>query len=338
MRCLNLAATLYEHEFDIFFLTKKYSQNLISKIPNNYHVIELEGTILESEFIDNDYSTWNMEREEDEFKRVSDIVSKNNISHLVLDHYGINKVFDELVMSQLDLTYLVVDDLCFAHKCHLLINQNFGFTADQYKDSEVDKLLLGPTFSMISRVYKDLPKRDRINEINNILVFFGVSDKTNENMKLVDAIVDLDFNEEKHRFQFIIPESHQDRERIKNKLKDFPNIKIDPLLENFPEVLSTSDLMIGGSGSINWERFCLGIPGVVVTISDNQNQLTQMLHLEDLIYLVGEGNKTSKENWKSFLKETLPNIELFQKISANSLRIDCGDGTEKIVEAFLEVR
>jgi len=38
-----------------------------------------------------------------------------------------------------------------------------------------------------------------------------------------------------------------------------------------------ADMAIGGAGSMSWERCCLGLPSVVVSLADNQRPIAEAL-------------------------------------------------------------
>ena len=41
-------------------------------------------------------------------------------------------------------------------------------------------------------------------------------------------------------------------------------------VSNMAELMANSDLAIGAAGSTIWERFCLGLPSILIVIAENQ--------------------------------------------------------------------
>src|SRR5690606_35548031 len=51
-----------------------------------------------------------------------------------------------------------------------------------------------------------------------------------------------------------------------------------------------ADLAIGASGTTNWERLCLGLPAIVVTVADNQRPIAEALASQRLIEWLGDAS------------------------------------------------
>jgi hypothetical protein len=52
--------------------------------------------------------------------------------------------------------------------------------------------------------------------------------------------------------------------------------------------MAEADLMVGGGGATTWERMCLGLPAIVISIADNQIQVNKSLAAAGFIVYAGE--------------------------------------------------
>ena len=75
-----------------------------------------------------------------------------------------------------------------------------------------------------------------------------------------------------------------DREAV---LKLNANIEIHDASGEFARIMSIADLAIGAGGTTSWERMCLGIPSIVVSIAENQNSACQKLGRDGLVNYLG---------------------------------------------------
>jgi UDP-2,4-diacetamido-2,4,6-trideoxy-beta-L-altropyranose hydrolase len=48
-------------------------------------------------------------------------------------------------------------------------------------------------------------------------------------------------------------------------------------VNNMADLMAESDIAIGGAGSTSWERCCLGLPSITITLADNQFFISDVL-------------------------------------------------------------
>ena len=66
-----------------------------------------------------------------------------------------------------------------------------------------------------------------------------------------------------------------------------------------------SDLAIGACGSTTWERCCLGLPSLVITIANNQIPIAEELHNRKIIQWLGNQNRITSEIIKEAFEVTI---------------------------------
>src|SRR5204863_9022034 len=59
-------------------------------------------------------------------------------------------------------------------------------------------------------------------------------------------------------------------------------------LPSLAALMVKADLAIGSAGATSWERLCLGLPALVVTLADNQRPIAQELHQRGLVRWLGD--------------------------------------------------
>jgi UDP-2,4-diacetamido-2,4,6-trideoxy-beta-L-altropyranose hydrolase len=336
LRCLNLARQLLRNEIEVVFACKNHEGNINNIIDKKIDLIEIPSYISIEKFIDSNYSTWNDESDEEEFFRLKKLIKSQNITHVIVDHYGIGTKFDNLIMKLQDIKYIVIDDIQRIHNCHYLLNQNFGITSNHYKESSVNHFFLGPTFSLLDEKFNLLRKSNKkrkLSQVRNILVFFGSNDPTQEIKKVLSAIKETQTNKQ---FKIIIKQDNDNFKEIKEKSELLKNVELHPFSENFANIMQSCEVAFGASGSTNWERCCLGIPTYLVTVAENQKNIAQNLLEHNLINYVGHGSNTTYLNWKSVIDNIDSNITQLNNISSNCYHLTEGKGTILVTKAITE--
>ena len=105
-----------------------------------------------------------------------------------------------------------------------------------------------------------------------------------------------------------------------NIFSDIPSLC--PLVKN-------ADLCIGAGGSSTWERMCLGLPSIVITVAKNQVPISKKLNDEGLIFLIGSHKNISSEHIKNQILKISSKIDI-HTISKKCMNICHGDGVERV--------
>ena len=75
-------------------------------------------------------------------------------------------------------------------------------------------------------------------------------------------------------------------------------------------------LQSGAGGTTTWERCCLGLPTIVVSIAENQNQLVKALEQTGHVQILGKGSSvTTRQIRTALLAELAKPREAISKIT-----------------------
>ena len=337
LRSLNLAREFARQGAEVCFLTKNYPNHFNSFIDKKFDVILLDQALSEDSFDDEDYSTWNDESDEQEFNRINSLIKDKGFTHLIVDHYGISSLFDQMISEHSDVTYISIDDLERTHTCDILINQNYGIEKDFYHNSVCKKLLLGPKYSLIDVSFaearlKVLPRT----VISKILIFFGGSDKSCETNKVFQAIKNNP--NLKYTYTFIIPKHHIDYNRLVLESKSIDSINIVTPVKEFASFMSNFDLMFCASGATNWERCCLGIPAFSVVTADNQVVIAENLTRGGYSINLGSGFITSSTDWEEVILSLSEKESELIKMSSKCFNLADGTGCKNILTELFSLQ
>ena len=86
-----------------------------------------------------------------------------------------------------------------------------------------------------------------------------------------------------------------------------PNTTLHDPLPSLAGLIARADLAIGAGGATTWERACLKLPSLVVTIAENQTPFTESLAAEGHLELLGDSATVSVESIHSALLARVTN-------------------------------
>jgi len=296
MRCITLAENLKKCGAEITFICSNLPGNSISYIKSrgmNIKVLEVDVNNL--------------------FVNTKNIIKslEFTIDLLIIDHYEIDFKMEKYLKPCVK-KIMVIDDLANRmHDCDILLDQNlYSNYRERYNNLVPPHCLklLGPDYILFRDEFilaaRNI-KRSHTYKLENILVFFGGSDPTNETEKALLALEPL---ARKYHFntQVVVGESNPNKNKIKSLCMSIPRVKFYCQVNNMAELMAQADISIGAGGATTWERILLRLPTMVIITADNQEATAAYLSSFNLIKLLG----TSKEVNILQLYYTLENLIL----------------------------
>lgn len=336
VRCLTLAKALKKKGAYCKFICKSHQNNLIKKIKKeNFDVATIPN------FTKNNstpikkkkgYSNWLESTWKEDVNQTIDILNKKKkIDWLIIDHYGIDKRWEKRIRPYTK-KIMVIDDLANRnHDCDLLLDQNL---VDNFKNRYKNLVskncitFLGPKYALLQSEYSKLHLTTplRIGPSKNILIYFGASDRNN--LTYLTLALLLKLNKNNITINIVIGSNSLQNKKIKELSKKNTNIKVYNNLKSLAYLMTKADLAIGACGTTTWERCCVGLPSIVITVASNQKAIAKELHKLGLIRWLGHKNKITKKLFFSILKEC---VDLNLKIWSGACKlVTDGSGAEKI--------
>jgi UDP-2,4-diacetamido-2,4,6-trideoxy-beta-L-altropyranose hydrolase len=337
MRCLSLANALVPMGFDCLFLCSENAGSMSEVIARNGHKVEL----LQAEVSGLGDS---MERLAKEFNWAHDARAckealKNlDVDWLVVDHYGLDSRWEAEVMPK-ESQLLVIDDLADRpHASNILLDQNLGRSEKDYLNllTRECKLLVGPTYALLRPDFQK--KRDaslarrKNGDVKKLLVSMGGADPENSVSAILDTLslmrlpTDLSVT-------VVVGFNAPNLEAIQRSVERMPvHTTIRSAVDDMASLMAESDLAIGASGGTSWERCCLGLPTLMLTVADNQFGAARALQLADAAFLLGD---VRTEGWRESLRigiEKCLQPEKVLQLSKNAAKVCDGAGVSRVID------
>jgi UDP-2,4-diacetamido-2,4,6-trideoxy-beta-L-altropyranose hydrolase len=336
MRCLTLSEALKNQGAKVEFICREHEGNLVSLINSRGFNVHSVPAIY-SEASDPGHSSWLGASWQEDSKATLKILKKIKADWLIVDHYALDIQWEKM-LRPLVKKIMVIDDLADRqHDCNLLLDQNFYLEQNRYAElvPQNCRQLIGLDYLLLRQEFIDARQKlsKKRKHIRRVLVFFGGSDITNETGKSLAAIIELNDND--LIFDVIIGSGNKHQKKIKKIVSGIPTANLHIQTENMAELMLSADLFIGAGGSVTWERCFLKLPGIVITLADNQVQAMKDLEEKEVVYYLGKSTDIGKFEICEGIKLFLNNPQLRDKLLNNCHKLIDGQGTDRVTNILM---
>jgi len=342
MRCLTLARALREAGESCRFICREHEGDLTARIrEENFEVTKLNNTkatpmIREGTVSDQNYESWlGASWQEDATQTIEAI--DEEVALLVVDHYGVDQRWEKALRPHVS-KIMAVDDLANRHHdCDILLDQNLVANFQSRYDSLMPSScirLLGPEFALLQPEYSKLraTAAPRTEPVRRILISFGGADRANLTGLSVSAFLKVGRSE--IEVDVVISNDSSHAAQIAYYASLHPNIHIHHSLPSLAHLILKADLAIGAAGTTSWERCCLGLPSIVVTLAENQKPIAKELEKRSLVCWIGDSGTVAEREMIDALVSVIERPSL-EQWSRRCLSVTDGCGTTRVAALLM---
>jgi UDP-2,4-diacetamido-2,4,6-trideoxy-beta-L-altropyranose hydrolase len=342
MRCLTLANKIKFKGGGVTFICRDHEGHICSTIKEQGHSI-IMLPLSRSDNNSSDTSSGFVEKlgnslEGDAVETIN-AINDSNPDWLVVDNYEVDSVWHKKLIKFVK-KILVIDDvpgkLIY---CDILLNQNYGYNLKDYNGLVpiTCQLLLGPTYALLRPQFNNwrdeaFVKRSKTNTIKNILIGFGGLDTNNLTSLVLDALETL----EQANFlevNVVLGEHAPHLESLSvRKFSNGIDVKIHSNVLNMAELMCNADISIGAAGSTSWERCCLGLPTIIISLAPNQDAIVEELESLGVAIKINSIKAIKDILINVFDKLLEPEAKLLKGISKKAFNVCDGLGVERVLE------
>ena len=269
--------------------------------------------------------------------------NRANPHFLIVDHYGLDRRWEEARRPDVD-RIMVIDDLADrAHDCDLLLDQNLGRAPGDYAELVPPDctLLCGPEFALLRPEFAELRAESLARRagggLERILVTMGGVDKDNATGRVLEVLADAD-----------LPEGAAVTVVMGGRAPWLAQVQAQAAAAPFPvelaidvhdmaQRMAASDFAIGAAGSTSWERCCMGLPSALVVLADNQAHICRALADAGAAFALGTPEEIDRTLAPCMDKLT-GEPAVMRQMSAAAAQICDGRGADKVADALLAER
>ena len=253
---------------------------------------------------------------------------------LIADNYAIDAGWERTLRPAAP-RILVIDDLANRpHDCDILLDQNLIRSMEtRYDGKTADAtLLLGPSYALLREDYEDLRKRARLRtSVESIMIYFGGSDLGDLTGASLRAI--LSMTQWRPRVDVVLAPSSPNFNAVQSLCSEHDKVVLHTRLPSLAALMLDADLAIGAVGATSWERLCLGLPTLGVTVASNQVPVAERLAEAGLMFWLGDAGSVTEATIGGALKKVRTSADL-ASISRHSMDVCDGAGTRRVVSSI----
>jgi UDP-2,4-diacetamido-2,4,6-trideoxy-beta-L-altropyranose hydrolase len=304
MRCLSLADRLRQADCDCTFVYRGGMGSPADTIrARGFEALELPAfgnglvqelkALEESGFFARLGQLWELDAQQTEA-----VLGTERYDWLIVDHYALDERWESRLRPRCG-RLMAIDDLANRkHDCDLLLDQNL---VDGYEDRYRDRVpsgcgqMLGPEFALLHHSYLSARRtvQPRRPPIRKILVYFGGADSSNLTGLALSAFRELESQE--LRMDVVLSSGSPWLQENRRQAAQDPRITSHENLSSLAPRMLEADLSIGACGTTTWERCCLGLPSLVITLASNQIPIAEELNRRGIVRWLGSKDQVDAQ-------------------------------------------
>ena len=282
-RCFNLAREFVRRRIEVVFVCNELNYGHAELVHN------LGCTLIE------------ISTGDDEIEDASaflDAIASFEPEIVVVDSYKLKVDWESHVRPSVKTLVVIADLPNVKHSCDFLVDQNLtDRTVETWSHlAPGAKILIGPRYALLD---SRLNERRRLkfgekiaNE--NILVYFGGTDVVGILTKSVEALESIATHSAP---AYVVAHKQQWQDVVRSIGKPVDWCIHQEPNSFFIDLMDNASLAIGAGGSTVWERLCLGVDQVLISIARNQEYGCIELNKRDLATYLGDHEKISTEEF-----------------------------------------
>lgn len=238
---------------------------------------------------------------------------------LIIDHYALDETFSRALRKYVSRV-MVIDDLANRnHECDLLLDQNlFADMATRYEGrmAPTTRQLLGPKYALIRKEFYEpaLPRED-----NRVLVSFGGADVHNLTGLTLNALLGL--KESALKVDMVVGHSYPWTAELSARIAALPWVTLHIQCNYMAKLMQQASIMVGSGGTTHWERCITGLPGIIITVADNQQATTRYLSTLGACNWLGEQHLVTQRQLQHAIQALLGDSQLQRNMSETARRL-----------------
>jgi len=337
MRCRTLATALKKQGVSVYFVTRAHLGHLAATLELDGFNVVLLPRPLSNKDSGNTYADWLGVSQYEDAAQTLDAIACLSCDWLIVDHYGLDQIWEEQLKPH-TRKLMVIDDLANRkHVCDLLLDQNYAVDGEARYQLWVPRhchLLLGPRYALLRPEYAQYRENmaPRTGDIKRLLVYMGGGDNHNVTSKVLFALCATRFSH--LEVDVIIGPNYLFKNEVIRIAKSRPNTHIHGNRPHLADLMARADLAIGAGGATTWERICMGLPTLVISIAENQEATCKGLELAGLIRYLGAAHKVDVFMIESALSNMLADDTCLEMADSSLKSLVDGLGANRVVEVI----
>lgn len=279
MRCLTLADAAAAEGHACTFVMRDHAGRPAGLVEARGHALAVLPTEPESFGEDNtggpplDHAAWLGASQTVDARQTAAVVG-DAYDWLVADHYALDHRWERVIRVAGSGRIMAIDDLADRlHECDLLLDQNLQGSAGRYAGLVPAgcQTLIGPRHALLRPEFAALARAiegPRVLQAGaRVLVYFGGIDPDGATLIALEGLGAVDKG---LAVDIVAGPRNPHLAAIREAGRRMPGTRLFEGNADMPALMAGASLALGAAGATAWERCCLALPTILITIAENQ--------------------------------------------------------------------
>lgn len=199
------------------------------------------------------------------------LIQTLKINFLIIDHYGIDALYERTIKEATGVKILSFDDTYKAHHCDILLNHNLYADAKRYENLVPKHCELRLGSPLIRDEFKE-EKRQKREKIYDVLIAMGGSDSANLTQKIVEALPKT------LHIAIVTTTANAHLIALQHYIENKPNITLHINTQNVAKLLHQSRFGITTPSVMVHEVLFMELPFIAIKVAPNQDDMFHYLN------------------------------------------------------------
>lgn len=251
------------------------------------------------------------------------------------DGYAFGERFQD-GLRRAGIPLLLMDDYrhCARYAAELIVNPNASATEALYgRRADTTRLLLGPSYALLRGEFRRRAPREPSppDRATRILVTMGAADPVNATQPVVQALLRLP--DPTMRAKVVVGPSGLHGAELAGFAQD-PRIELLQPVDDMADVMSWADLAVAAAGSTAAELCFMGVPAMLVVLSDGHREVAHALGREGVCEDLGWYHELNPNDLARRIEALCTSRRNRQNMIERGQRLVDGRGAGRVVTAM----
>ena len=198
------------------------------------------------------------------------LIKALHVNLLVIDHYGIDAIFEQRIKEETGVKILSFDDTYEKHHCDILLNHNVCADTSRYEHLVPKGCVLRCGTPLIREEFHT-EKTIQREKIYDVLIAMGGTDAYNLSQKIAQALP-----KEKH-IAILTTTANAHLKELLSFVADKPNITLHVNSNEVAKLLHQSSLVVVTPSVMMHEVLFMEVPFIAIKVASNQDDMYKYL-------------------------------------------------------------
>jgi UDP-2,4-diacetamido-2,4,6-trideoxy-beta-L-altropyranose hydrolase len=274
----------------------------------------------------------------DDAVQTADYARQVGADWVVVDGYHFGADYQRTIKDS-GLRLLFIDDIGHAghYSADLVLNQNIHAHEGLYPHREpYTRLLLGTRYVLLRREFLKWQgwKREIAEVARKILVTMGGSDPDNVTLKVIRALQQVEVDGLKA--VVVVGGSNPHYEELRSAIGESRfSIRLESNVKDMPELMAWADVAVSAGGSTCWELAYMGLPNLILILSNNQHPIAERLEVTKTAINLGWHRDVSPSQIAQAVRKLSRDSKIRAQMSQRAQGFVDGEGVARVLMSLM---